>query len=126
VSVFILGPKGQMAELIGPVGTTPPAPTAKFKVNDVVRVRRLKHLLGLPEIAVVVAVVPPGFSPDWAWADLFQKPRPLMCQVGARVVKYIVAFEGDTKPNVIREAWLLPTNEPPANVHIPSQARNLT
>jgi hypothetical protein len=112
---FLIG-NGQITKLEGLLGTTPECPEAKFKRLDVVRVRRLKHLKHLPDKGAVVTVIPPHFSPDWAWADTLGKPRPLMCQVGARVVTYIVAFEGDPKPHLLREAYLAPTNEPPAEI----------
>jgi hypothetical protein len=81
-------------------GTTPNAPGAKFKTGD------------------VVTVIPLGFSPDWAWADTLGNPRPLMCQVGARHVTYIVAFEGDPRPTLLREKYLLPTREPSAEMRL--------
>ena len=113
---FLLGPGGQMTRLQGPHGTTPECPEAKFSVRQVVRVRRLKHLRHLPVLGAVVAVVPPNFSPDHAWDDLYGRPRRLMCQVPVRHVTYIVAFEGDQAPHLLREAYLLPTNEPPADI----------
>jgi hypothetical protein len=112
---FLIG-NGQISRIIGERGTTPECPEAKFKKRDVVRVRRLKHLKHLPVMGAVAAVVPPGFSPDWAWADLCGKPRALMCRVPARGVTYIVAFEGDPTPHLLREAYLLPTSEPPAEI----------
>jgi hypothetical protein len=114
--VFLIGPNGQISTLTGPRGVTPECAYARFHILDVVRVRRLKHLRHLPELGAVVAVVPPGFSPDHAWDDLCGRPRRLMCQVGARIVKYIVAFEGDKAPHLMRERDLLPTDEPPAEV----------
>jgi hypothetical protein len=113
---FLIGPSGQLTRLEGERGTTPECPEAKFKRSDVVKVRRLKHLKHLPAIGAVVTVIPPQFSPDWAWADTLGKPRPLMCQVGARTVTYIIAFEGDPNPHLLRESYLLPTNEPPAEI----------
>jgi hypothetical protein len=113
MSVFIIG-NGKVSWVEGPRGTTPPSPGAKFKVRDVVRVRRLKHLRDLPEIAAIVTVIPPNFSPDWAWADTLGKPRPLMCRVGSRKVTYIVAFDGGPSPYLMQERYLLPTNQPPA------------
>jgi hypothetical protein len=106
---FLIG-NGQITRLQGVIGETPPCPEAKFKPRDVVKIRRLKHLRHLPEIAVVVCVVPPGFSPDWAWADLHKRPRPLMHQVPARQIKYFVGMEnGETM--LIREQWLKATGE---------------
>jgi hypothetical protein len=39
-----------------------------------------------------------------------------MHQVPARIIKYIVAFEGDQTTHLLRERDLLPTNEPPAEI----------
>ena len=114
---FIFGPNGRMEQIIGPRGTTPECSEAKFKRGDVVRIRRLKHLKHLPERAVVFVAIPPGFSPDWAMADLRKEPRPLMCQVGARVVTYIVGFEDNPRPWLFKERYLLPTGET-AETHI--------
>lgn len=107
---------GQMVRLQGETGPTPPEPKALHKRNDVVRVRRLKHLRHLPEFGAVAAVVPIGYSPDWAWADLKGEPRPLMAEVGARYVQYIVAFEGDGKPHLLREKYLIATDLPAAEI----------
>lgn len=107
--VFLIG-NGQVAQLQGPIGVTPPCPEALFKPKDVVKIRRLKHLRELPEIAVVVGVVPPNFSPDWAWADLLKKPRPFMCQVGRRGVEYFLGFE-DGRIMLLREKSLKATGE---------------
>jgi hypothetical protein len=114
--VFILGPQGQMVKMEGQIGTTPDCPEARFAKRAIVRVRRLKHLIHLPELGAVVAVVPPGFSADWAWADVCGKPRPLMHQVPARKVKYIIGFQGDYRPHLMRERDLLPTREPEADI----------
>ena len=113
---FLFGPGGQMQEITGPIGTTPPCPEALFKYGDVVRVRRLSYLRHLPEHGAVVAIIPPHFSPDWAWADLCGRPRPLMHQVGARVVSYLVAFEGDRTPHLLREKYLRASDQPPAEI----------
>ena len=115
---FLIGPGGQMTRLEGQRGTTPECPEAKFSVRQVVRVRRLKHLRHLPVLGAIVAVVPPGFSPDHALDDLHRKPRRLLYQVPVQHVTYIVALEGDRVPHLLREAYLLPTNEPPADIHI--------
>ncbi len=112
---FLIG-NGQLTKLEGQRGTTPECPEAKFQKAGVVRVRRLAHLKHLPERGAVVAVVPPGFSPDHAWDDLCGRPRRLMHQVPARIVRYIVAFEGDQTPHLLRERDLLPTDEPPAEI----------
>lgn len=114
---FIFGPGGQMARMEGPRGVTPDCPEAKFQKNEVVRVRRLKHLRHLSERCAVVAVVPPGVSPDHVWDDLRGQPRRLMHQVPRRAVTYIVAFEGDPTPHLLRESYLLPApGEPSANI----------
>lgn len=113
---FLIGPRGQISKLTGPRGETPPCPEAKFQRGFVVRVRRLKHLRRLPGFGAVAAVVPPGFSSDWAWDDLCGKPRRLMCQVPARGVRYIVAFDNDPVPHLIRERDLLPSNEAPVEI----------
>lgn len=117
-TVFILGPNGQISTLQGPRGTTPECPEALFKKNDVVRLRNKKHLYGLPRVGAVAAVIPKGFSPDWAMADLHGKPRPLMCQVGARSVTYIIGFEGIRTPYLFKECDLRPSGLPPAEITI--------
>lgn len=114
-SVLIIG-NGQISKLSGKIGQTPQCPEARFKSNQMVRIRRLKHLRDLPVDAAVVCIVPPNFSPDHAWADYCKKPRLLMCQVPSSFVQYIIAFEGSPKPMLIREAWLLPSALPDANV----------
>lgn len=119
---YLIGPKGQLTKLTGPRGVTPECPEAKHRVNDVVRIRRLKHLSHLPERGAVVAVVPPGFSPDWAWDDVCKRPRRLMYQAPARAVKYIVAFEGDAAPHLLKETYLLATDEPPAEISFAAKA----
>ena len=114
---FIIG-NGQITRIEGERGTTPPCPEAVFKVNDVVRVRRLNHLKHLPELGAIAAVIPPGFSPDWAWADLCGRPRPLLAQVGTKHVSYIVGFEGDPRPHLLREKYLRPSREAPAEIRM--------
>jgi hypothetical protein len=114
---FIIG-NGEMLRIEGERGATPPCPDALFKINQTVRIRRLNHLKHLPELGIVAAVVPPDFSPDWAWADLCGRPRPLLAQVGTRHISYIIAFEGDGRPLLLREKYLRPSNEPPGEVLI--------
>lgn len=92
-------------------GETPPCPQAKFKRGDVVRIRRLKALVGYPEIAVVMVAIPPNFSPTAALADLLGQPRPLMVEAGRKVVQYILANEGDERPYLVRERYLIATGE---------------
>lgn len=101
---------------VGERGVTPSCPQALFKVGDVVRVRRLKHLRHLPDRAAVAIVVPPGFSPDHAMADAKGERRPLMHRVPLHVVTYIVAFDGDPVPHLLRERDLLPSNEAPVEI----------
>lgn len=97
-------------------GETPLCPQAKFKANDIVRLRRRKHLAGLPEKAAVAVVVPPGVPPEYAIADATKSPRPLMITRESRAVRYIVAFPDELTPRLIRECDLLPTDDPPAEV----------
>jgi hypothetical protein len=106
-SAFLIG-NGLVTTITGARGTTPECVGAKFARGQVVRVRRLKHLRSLPELGVVAVAISPGFSPDWAWDDLRGLPRRLMAQVGSRVITYLVAFEGDDCPHILRESSLLP------------------
>jgi len=115
-SVMILDPNKGMLHLQGPRGTTPGCPEAKFKRGDVVRVRRKKHLMHLPDRAAIVTVIPPGFSPDWAMADLRGEPRPLLHAVGRSMITYIVGFDGNPKPYLLKERDLLPSNEAPVEI----------
>ena len=92
-----------------------PHPGAKFPDDSLVKVRRLKHLRHLPEIGAVVACVPAGVSPSYVWADRQGKPRPLMVQVECRTTAYLIAFEGDLSPHVIKERDLIAT-EGEANI----------
>lgn len=124
-AVYIFGPGGLVGRLQGPHGVTPECPEAKFKTREVVHVRRLKHLRHLPARGAVVAVIAPGFSPDHAWDDLRGRPRRLMAQVPARAVTYIIAFEGDTSPHLMRERDLLPApGEPLADVAFEADRQN--
>jgi hypothetical protein len=99
-------------------GETPPCPQALFRARSVVRLRRRKHLAHLPEKGAVAAVVPPGFPADYALADLRKEPRPLMVTRERRAVTYIVLFEGNPTPHLLRESDLLPTDEPLAEITI--------
>jgi hypothetical protein len=66
---FIFGPGGQMHQIIGQRGETPPCPAAKWQKGDVVAVRRLQWMGDLAgQRGAIATVVPPGFSPDWACA----------------------------------------------------------
>lgn len=113
--VFLIG-NGEISRLIGQRGETPPCDIAKFKRGDVVRVRNLRGLQHFPREAAVVSVISPGFSPDHALADLMGEPRPLMHQIGSRVVTYILANEGDTTPYLAKEKHLLPSGKPPVEI----------
>lgn len=106
--VFLIG-GGQIQRITGQRGETPDCKNAEFKRGDVVRLRNKKSLKHLPRKAVVAVAVPPGFSPDYAMADLLGEPRPLMSQVGARCITYILVRENDPKPYLLRESDLLAT-----------------
>ncbi|MDP1628839.1 hypothetical protein [Parvibaculum sp.] len=113
--VFLIG-KGGISRLTGQRGETPPCPGAKFKRGDVVKVRRNKAVGHFPPELVVLTAVPPGFSPDWALADLVGEPRPLMCRVDERGISYILAREGDATPYRCRERDLLPSGKEPVEI----------
>lgn len=116
MTVYLLSNSG-MTEIIGPRGTTPEWPAALFAKGDVVRLRKLKHLSHLPEIGVVVATVPPGFSSDWVVDDLFSRPRRLMCVVAKKYLLYLVAFEGESfKMVFLKEKYLKKTDLPKADI----------
>ena len=112
---FLIG-GGKIMRLVGKAGETPPCPQSKFKRGDVVKVRDTKPLAHFPREAVVASVIPPGFSPDHAFADLMGEPRPLMAQVGARIVTYILVREGDPKPYLAKERHLLPSGKEPVEI----------
>lgn len=112
---WLIGPDGPVA-IDGGTGVTPDYPEAQFKRGDVVKLRRMKALASFPREAIVAAVVPPHFSPDWALADLVGERRPLMHQVGARVVTYILVNEGDPKSYLLKEKHLLPSGKPPVEI----------
>ena len=118
---FLIG-AGQIHRLIGPRGETPACPAAKFKRGDVVKVRNTKALTHFPREAVIAVAIPPGFSPDHALADLVGEPRPLMAQVGARSVTYVLVRESDPKPYLARERDLLPSGKPPVEIGTVSRA----
>lgn len=107
--VFLLGRNG-VTKIEGPRGETPACPEAKWQKGDVVEVRKLRGLMSGGERGAVAAVIPPGFSPDWAWADLHGRPRPLMHQVPHRVVSYILAMEGG-RAILFKERYLKATGE---------------
>lgn len=106
---FLIG-NGQIMRLEGPRGTTPECPEAKFQKGDVVKCRNLRNFSVAGQRGVVAAVVPPGFSPCWAWADLRGEPRPLMCQVPLAKPSYILAMESG-RALLMKEKYLLPTGE---------------
>lgn len=91
-------------------GTTPSCEST-HKRGDVVKVRRTKALADFPPEAVVICVVPPHFSPDYAVADMFGEPRPLMIREGSRCVTYILAREGDPQHYIARDKHLIATGE---------------
>lgn len=112
---FLIG-DGKIQRLIGERGETPPCPGAKFARGDVVKVRNTRALANFPREAVVAVAVPPDFSPDHALADLLGEPRPLMAQVGARGITYVLVRENDPKPYLARERDLLPSGKEPVEI----------
>ena len=97
-------------------GDTPPCGIAAYQCGDVVKIRNTKALRHFPREAIVAAVIPPGFSPDYALADLVGEARPMMCQVGARGVTYILVNEGDPKPYLAKERDLAPSGKPAVEI----------
>ncbi|CAA7621138.1 hypothetical protein [Magnetospirillum sp. UT-4] len=93
-------------------GTAPPCPAAKFGPGDVVKVRRRAHLKHLPGQAAIAVVVPPGFPAEHALADARHEPRPLMTTIPSRSITYIVAFDGNPTPHLLRETDLIATGLP--------------
>lgn len=118
---FLIG-GGKVHRLIGERGDTPPCPEAKFKRGDVVKVRRNRAVGHFPAELVVLVAIPPGFSPDDAMADLMGRPRPMMKQVGRRVITYILCREGDHTPYSCRERDLLPSGKEPIEIGTVSEA----
>ncbi len=112
---FLIG-GGQIHRLIGERGETPPCPEAKFKRGDVVKVRRNQAVGHFPPELIVLVAIPPGFAPDDAVADLLGKPRPLMKEVGRRVISYILCREGDKTAYTCRERDILPSGKGPVEV----------
>jgi len=90
-------------------GETPLEPSAKFKLGDMVRVRGGRQ-------GAVACVIPKGFPPEWAMADLQKKPRPLVTTKPKAGVSYIVGFENDRRPYLYEERTLRPGKGPPAVV----------
>lgn len=77
---------------------------SKFGIGDVVKRRNLKWLAGLSDVCVIVAVVPPGFPPEYALADVRKESRPLMVSRPSRAIRYIVGFEGSKTPYILKES----------------------
>lgn len=92
-------------------GETPPCPDAIFRRGDVVKVRNTKRLLHFPREAIILVAIPPGFSPNWAQADLLNQPRPVMTAVGCNVVTYFLVEEGNHQLYLAREKDLTPTGK---------------
>ncbi len=94
-------------------GETPPCPAAAFEPGDIVKVPKSARFPNWPARLAVLVAIPPGFSASYALADLLGKPRPLMCQVPARGVTYILAdVEGaDTTPYLAKERDLRSTGD---------------
>lgn len=84
-------------------GTTPACPQAKYHCGDVMRWGKLE--------AAIIGIVPPGFSAEYALADLLGEPRPLMIRREKRCVCYILAREGDPSPYLVAESRLRPTGQ---------------
>lgn len=118
---FLIG-SGHVLRITGARGETPPCPEARFNRGDIVKVRRNRTVGHFPPELVVLVAVPPGFSPDDALADLVGEPRPLMKQVGRRVVTYILCQEGSPKVYSCREADLLPSGKEPLEIGSVSRA----
>lgn len=108
---WIFGHGGKMTKIEAQRGETPACPEARFQRGDIVKVMRNKSVGHFPAECAVVAVIPTGFSPDWAPADLFGKPRPLMCSVGVPEISYLLAADGDPTPYVVTDKNLLPSGK---------------
>lgn len=117
---FLIG-GGRIHRIVGERGETPHCPEAKFKRGDVVKIRRNQTVGHFPPELIVLVAIPPGFSPDDAMADLFGEPRPLMKQVGRRVVTYILCQEGNPTAYSCRERDLLPSDKEPVEIGIVSR-----
>lgn len=119
---FILGPGGQVARLEGRRGATPPCPEARFKRGEVVKRRKVKPLIMFPDEFIIAVAIPPGFSPDYALADLVGKPRPFMVRLGDRSITYLCVREDDNGSYLIKERYLLPTGKPSVEIGIISES----
>lgn len=87
-------------------GTTPECPTAKFKPNDICTFRKQR--------VVVAIVVPPHHPAEYALADAFKRPRPLMITEPSKAVSYIIGYldrDPGQDPTLVRERDLRPTGE---------------
>jgi hypothetical protein len=96
-------------------GTAPDC-LSLFKPGDVVKIRNMEILKGFPRQAIVAAVVPPHFPPSHALADLLDEPRPLASTKPTHHVSYILVNEGDRKPYLAKEKYLLRTELPPVEL----------
>ena len=85
------------------LGTTPACPDARYSKGQVIKRRAVRWLKDRPILASIAAVVPPGFPPEYAMADAFGQPRPLMVTASKRSVHYVVAFDGDPRPALLAE-----------------------
>ena len=92
-------------------GETPPCPDAIFRRGDVVLLRKSRSLPNLPRELIILVAIPPGFSPDWAQADLLNQPRPLAARKGACDVTYFGVKQGDHQLYIAREKDLTPTGK---------------
>lgn len=112
---FLIG-NGQVHELHGERGKTPPCPNAKFKRGDVVKIARRKELGLFPSELIVLVAIPPGFSPDDALCDLLNEPRAFMKRKGKRAITYLLCQEGDTTPYWCREKYLSASGKEPVEI----------
>lgn len=102
-------------------GTTPDCPEAKFTPNQVVRLSRRAHLRHLPAEAVIVAIVPPWHPAEYAWADRWGKPRPLMVTRESRAVRYFVGFADNPRAYLIAERDVLRATGQTGEIYTPDE-----
>jgi hypothetical protein len=114
--VFLLGPGGQVTKIEGQRGETPPCADAKFTAGDIVRIRNRKGIAHFPRELTVAVAIPRWFSPDYALADLLNKPRPLMVRGGSRSITYICVRENDDQPYLVKENDMLVSGKPPVTI----------
>lgn len=105
-----------MSEITGMRGETPRCSEARFKRGDIVLRRKLHFLQSMREEFIVLVAIPPGFSPDYALADLFDKSRPLMHRVGSKAISYLLHAEGGDRAYLLKEAHLLPSGKEPVEI----------